>query len=600
MLRSPVNLIRNPDFAHGGDLPDAWTGSGNSEQVTFGTSSPGLFGERHATFSVASNAPPAWRGWRQSVPVAAGRSYLYGAWLACENLSGTASLHAHLRDRSNRTGAAGYLSAGPAISGTSSWRPMFAMFTAAPDIAELQMHLTMDSQGTLKHDGTFLAECLEAYVGEPTTTPMKADTLDIWQVDPVVKVFHETPAPEGRSALRAVIALARNEEEPLQLAVRAGRDIPSLRVEVEAPGNACGQTLDDFSVGRVGYVPVDHRTAYYNTRAPAWELKFPAGSGSSDGWPGWWPDPIIPSSGGSLTANRTQAFWLSFRAGLRTPPGVYKGTVKLISGKRVLKRFPFNVTVWDFNLPEKPACAAIYDVRLTPHWLADGRGYAEQYDRIAKFMAGKKVSPDRFRAEMAFKRGADGKVTCDFTDHDRAAGDSVWFTTDGQMCTDTPYCAVERLLPHYCFKYGAEAYEFWGVSWFTYDPWRFGWHSYIRQSSTPGESYHVRYPNGDGYLLYPGLPVGVDGPVTSVRLEAARDGVEDHAYLTLLKSHAESGADPEAAALLREFAALLDIPNAGGRYSTKILPDPSRLAALRLRAGAALQKRARVMSKVPQ
>ena len=53
----------------------------------------------------------------------------------------------------------------------------------------------------------------------------------------------------------------------------------------------------------------------------------------------------------------------------------------------------------------------------------------------------------------------------------RAAGKRIWFTTDGQMCTDTPYCAVERLLPHYCFKYGAEAYEFWGVAWHTYDPY---------------------------------------------------------------------------------------------------------------------------------
>ena len=35
----------------------------------------------------------------------------------------------------------------------------------------------------------------------------------------------------------------------------------------------------------------------------------------------------------------------------------------------------------------------------------------------------------------------------------RARGDRLWFTTDGQMCIDTPYCAVKRLLPHYCFQY---------------------------------------------------------------------------------------------------------------------------------------------------
>lgn len=42
--------------------------------------------------------------------------------------------------------------------------------------------------------------------------------------------------------------------------------------------------------------------------------------------------------------------------------------------------------------------------------------------------------------------------------------------------------------------------------------------------------------NGDGVLLYPGDPVGVAGPVPSVRLLALRDGVEDHDLLTLAEA----------------------------------------------------------------
>ena len=174
----------------------------------------------------------------------------------------------------------------------------------------------------------------------------------------------------------------------------------------------------------------------------------------------------------------------------------------------------------------------------------------------------------------------------------RAAGQSIWFTTDGQMCTDTPYCAVERLLPHYAHAYQAEAYEFWGCTWLTYDPWRYGWHAYIHQVSTPGEYYYVRYPNGDGYLFYPGGPVGLDGPVTSIRLEAARDGVEDYAYLQALEALAakEGTAAKEAAELLAAFRRLVPIPNAGGRYSSTILPEPERLGALRERAGNLLER----------
>lgn len=38
---------------------------------------------------------------------------------------------------------------------------------------------------------------------------------------------------------------------------------------------------------------------------------------------------------------------------------------------------------------------------------------------------------------------------------------------------------------------------------------------------------------GDGSLLYPGKPVRVDGPVSSIRLEVIRDGLEDYDYLAL-------------------------------------------------------------------
>jgi hypothetical protein len=38
---------------------------------------------------------------------------------------------------------------------------------------------------------------------------------------------------------------------------------------------------------------------------------------------------------------------------------------------------------------------------------------------------------------------------------------------------------------------------------------------------------------GDGSLFYPGKQVGVDGPVSSLRLEVIRDGLEDFDYLTL-------------------------------------------------------------------
>jgi hypothetical protein len=176
-----------------------------------------------------------------------------------------------------------------------------------------------------------------------------------------------------------------------------------------------------------------------------------------------------------------------------------------------------------------------------------------------------------------------------------ARGDRLRFTTDGQMCTDTPYCGVERLLPHYCFKYNVEAYEFWGISWLTYDPYRYGWHSYINQSGEPGDWSWVRYPNGDGFLAYPGASIGHDGPVSSVRLEQAREGMEDYEYLYLLRDLvARAKAAKKDVKTAEEALALaskpVSIPNAGGRYSTKILPRPDAVFEARQAVAKAIEQ----------
>jgi hypothetical protein len=103
----------------------------------------------------------------------------------------------------------------------------------------------------------------------------------------------------------------------------------------------------------------------------------------------------------------------------------------------------------------------------------------------------------------------------------------------------------------------------------------------------------VRYPNGDGYLAYPGAPIGHDGPVSSIRLEQAREGAEDYEYLRLLRrlvSKAPAGKARQAGqAALARAAKLVSIPNAGGRYSTKILPDPNAVFRARRAVAEAIE-----------
>ena len=726
LLDGANNLVKNASFEAG---EAGWSRS-RTKGVAFEIADGGRFGAKFAKMTIPVGVQPNWSGWRQVVSVTPGRAYFYGAFISGDDLTAGASVHVHLHDATGGLGTGGMQSAGRGVRGTVPWTPVFGTLTATEDTATVDLQLTMNGTGTVAHDGVVLTEYTAARTGDPEFAPAAADrpALEVAQVDSVTKVFRETPV-EGADPATFGIALARNETEPLQFAVRSATG-GRLELMVESPLAV--------EVGRVDYVPVDWPTAYYSCTTPEWVLRHPRNGGQSDGWSGWWPDPIVPERTADLAPNATQAFWLNFRADARTQPGAYAGKVLWKLDGNVVRTDPFTVKVWDFEIPARPRFAAVYDVRINGRWQGLGDTPEARREKIWAFMAGKKACPDTLGECVKFAKDKDGRVTADFTEYDKlatryfdhyrfpasymphffycfgwamppkkvlgedpyegawpyagadwktlrpayknvyqqalklywdhvkakgwadrltlyisdephfhhtnvveqmkaccamihevdpkiriysstwrhcpewngsldvwgvghygcfpveemkarkAAGDRIWWTTDGQMCTDTPYCAVERLLPHYAQKYGADLYEFWGCTWLTYDPWKYGWHAYIRQSDTPGKTYWVRYPAGDGYLIYPPKEGGTE-PVTTVRMEAARDGVEDFCYLELLAARAKS--DPAAAALLAEFRALVSIPNAGGRHSSRILPVPERINELRLRAGDLLSRR---------
>jgi len=750
---APGNLVKNPSFERGDPLPDAWTASGppqSPDGVTYGSGDPGRadLGKRSARMHVPHDVRPTWRGWQQGVPVRPGHTYLFAAWVKCQDVrNGDVRLHAHRHTADGKLSEHNpMVGCGSAIHGTTDWTLMSGRFTMPEDTVRFQLHLTMNATGTVWHDGVLLAEIVPGKVVRLEGRPVEAAAgVSVWQVPAVVKVFREDPAPSKAGPAR--ISAARNEKEPLQLAVRSARAIRDVRVEIDPPVGPNGAKLDDVEVNVVGYVPIDYPTNYYRSEAADWQRKIPSQPARSDGWPGLWPDPLLPRAAFDLEANATQPVWITVGVDGDAAPGDYRGAMRLRSGGRTVAEMPFAVHVWDFTLPDESHVAAIYDVRLGRGGDLWGKPLDEIYPEIVRFMADRRLSPDTIRPTPVVKL-EDGRLVTDFTEYDRmaevyfdrlklpfaytpwqfylfgwghppktifgerpypgdppyegvdrsklrpeykrayqaclkafwdhvkekgwaekivlyisdepfdrhdyiiaqmkalcdmihevdpkipiysstwkhvpewdgyldvwgighygrvpvekmaelrAAGDRLWFTTDGQMCTDTPYCAVERLLPHYCFKHGVEAYEFWGVGWLTYDPYRFGWHSFIYQTSEPGRSYWVRYPNGDGFLLYPGKPIGYDALVSSVRLEQAREGVEDYEYLYLLRrlvrDAKSAGRDTTAAErALAEAAALITIPNAGGLRSSQILPDPQAVYRVRASLAGAIETLAR-------
>ena len=89
--------------------------------------------------------------------------------------------------------------------------------------------------------------------------------------------------------------------------------------------------------------------------------------------------------------------------------------------------------------------------------------------------------------------------------------------------------AAHRVLFWQQKQRGISGFLYWSaIYWdpqFTRDPW----------TNMRTYEYKSRGAYGDGSLVYPGDRVGINGPVTSIRLELLRDGMDDFDYLTLFE-----------------------------------------------------------------
>lgn len=130
--------------------------------------------------------------------------------------------------------------------------------------------------------------------------------------------------------------------------------------------------------------------------------------------------------------------------------------------------------------------------------------------------------------------------------------------------------AAHRVLFWQQKQRGLNGFLYWSsIYWdpqFTRDPW-----TNMRTYEFGGRGAY-----GDGALVYPGDRVGVNGPVTSIRLELLRDGVEDFDYLTLFEK--ARGKEAMRALIVRATTDL-------NTYTT----DPAVLDALRREMAGAIE-----------
>jgi hypothetical protein len=124
-----------------------------------------------------------------------------------------------------------------------------------------------------------------------------------------------------------------------------------------------------------------------------------------------------------------------------------------------------------------------------------------------------------------------------------------------------------RLLMWQMYRYGITGLLYWSTTHWggTHDPYE--------DIATVKDINPNIY--GDGSLFYPGSKVGISGPVSSVRLECIRDGLEDYEYLVLAQR--VLGKEP-VSAIVSEVAQDL----------VKYVTDPQKFETIRRRLGELL------------
>ncbi len=123
---------------------------------------------------------------------------------------------------------------------------------------------------------------------------------------------------------------------------------------------------------------------------------------------------------------------------------------------------------------------------------------------------------------------ADESYLADAHQYAKDQGTDVWTYTAVNPTAPFPTYHTEdqllsaRLLNWMMYDYDIKGNLFWSSTLYKYT------NTQVQVQDYYGE--HLRYPgmNGDGILLYPGRQYGISGPVSSIRLDAIRDGNEDY------------------------------------------------------------------------
>ena len=208
--------------------------------------------------------------------------------------------------------------------------------------------------------------------------PGSSGAVGLWWGSSGWKVSR-TRAMPTRTGNAVRIQAARNEAEAAQFVVRPAEAMTGFTATSEAlagPGGAA-IPVGNVELLRVRYVPVTVPTDNVGVAAP-------------------WPDPLPPFQEPiDIAAMSNQPVWVRVKVPSGVPAGFYKGLIH-ITANGYAAEVPLEVTVFDFDLPDRMTCTTAFGFSASLAFRYHGVEGAQQrevYDKYLATLSAHHISP---------------------------------------------------------------------------------------------------------------------------------------------------------------------------------------------------------------
>ncbi len=146
-----------------------------------------------------------------------------------------------------------------------------------------------------------------------------------------------------------------------------------------------------------------------------------------------------------------------------------------------------------------------FPIPLSPYW-PDLRGYGDIWD---PYMDDVDIYPEAIRERQSL-------------------GEEIWVATNMYADYIDYEATIHRSVAWFAYKYDLDGLDQWDTT--------FWWSESNDKELNPWQDDPMTYAgNGGGAMIYPGKHIGVDGPISTIRLELSRESLEDYEYLYLLE-----------------------------------------------------------------